>query len=269
MGIPGNSGKTPETDDPMRRSFSEAELTMPRAKPRSLGVSTAYRAMAVARRLVGREKLLKLSLEAAWLTRRFAFELSTEVFGPSFHQVALGLTDELLFAHLPARASVLDVGCGTGRWSRTAARRAASVVGMDYDADKLAVARQAAAQEGLTNVEFLRGDVTRDLAGRHFDVALLSHVLEHIDDPDTFLVSMHKVASVLIIEVPDFEGDYLNVARHAVGCKFYSDADHVREYTAEILRAQIDRTGWRMRHQERRAGSLLAVVERPARNDNT
>jgi SAM-dependent methyltransferase len=267
MRSPGDSGTTLRTDGRLQRSFSEIDLSMPRAKPRSLSVSLAYRAMAGARKFVGRERLLKMSLEAAWLTRRLARELSLEVFGPSSH--FLGLTDELLFAHLPPGASLLDVGCGIGRWSCVAAQRAGSVVGMDYDAGKLAVARESAARQGLTNVEFLRGDVTRDLSGRHFDVALLSHVLEHIDDADGFLVSMHKVASLLIIEVPDFEGDYLNVARHAVGCKFYSDADHVREYTAEILRAQIERSGWRFRHQERRAGSLLAVVEPPARSPET
>jgi SAM-dependent methyltransferase len=265
MGLPGERTKTAsrETSPPLtRRSFSEAELTMPRRKPRLLAVSAAYRAMAVARKLIGPDRLLRLSLEAAWLTRRFAFELSTEVFGPSFYNVALGLTDELLFKHIPKGGTVLDVGCGTGRWSRIAAQRAGHVVGMDMSDERLGTARETAAREGITNIEFLQGDVTRDLAGRHFDVALLSHLLEHIDDPDSFLASMAKVASVLIIEVPDFEGDYLNVPRHALGSPFYNDADHVREYTEAILTDQVQRTGWRMRYQERRAGSLLAVVDR-------
>jgi SAM-dependent methyltransferase len=262
MGFSGASRNT-SAKDSMRRTFSEAELSMPRNKPRQLSVSLPYRALAMARKFVGSERLLRLSLEAAWLTRRFAYELSSEVFGPAFHRVALGLTDELLFSYLPPGCTVLDVGCGTGRWARIAASRASSVVAIDFDEHGLEIGRETAAREGLTNVQFVRGDVTRDLKGQHFDVALLIHLIEHIDDPDSFLLSLADVASVLIVEVPDFEGDYLNVARHAVGCKFYSDADHVREYTGDILRAQLERTGWRIRHQERRSGSVLAVADRP------
>ena len=55
---------------------------------------------------------------------------------------------------------VLDIGCGTGKSSRDAARRASSgsVLGVDLSSRMLDDARRRSAEEGLTNVAFLQAD---------------------------------------------------------------------------------------------------------------
>ena len=245
---------------PIQAPLAEADLTFARKKPASIGVSAAYRLMGLARRFVPRERMLRFSLDAAWLARRLAFELSGEVFGPAFHTSTMGLNPEFLATWIPRGSAVLDVGCGQGRWSRFAARFAGQVVGIDHDPQNIARARQLAADEHLTNVDYVVGDVTRDLPARKFDLALLVHVIEHIEDVEGFLRSMMALTSVLVVEVPDFDSDSLNRPRQLLGCRFYADADHVREYTADILAAQLQRTGWSQVHQERRAGSLVVVA---------
>ena len=62
-------------------------------------------------------------------------------------------------------ASVLDVGCGTGRVAIELARRGIEVVGVDVDASMLAVARERG--PGITWIE---ADVTRLEDGRPFDL---------------------------------------------------------------------------------------------------
>jgi SAM-dependent methyltransferase len=57
---------------------------------------------------------------------------------------------------------VLDVGCGPGRHALALARRGFDVVGVDHSAEFVALARQAAAEEGL-DVTFVELDV-RELA---------------------------------------------------------------------------------------------------------
>ncbi len=61
---------------------------------------------------------------------------------------------------IPASASVIDVGCGTGRSSRDLARIATDgdVLGVDLSARMLERARAQAAAEGLSNVRFEQGD---------------------------------------------------------------------------------------------------------------
>jgi SAM-dependent methyltransferase len=243
-------------------SLSDADLALPRKKQRSVGISVTYRAMAVALKMLGPRRVLPLALDTAWLAHRLAFELSGEVLGSRFHCAAMGLSKPFIAKWLPPDATVLDVGCGTGRWSRIAARCAKRVVGIDLDGANLATAREAAAQEGLTNVQFLQADITRTLPEETFDVALLVHVIEHLEEPEGFLERVAQMAPTLIVEVPDFDANPLNVVRHGLGRRFYADADHVREYTVELLGAHLQRAGLQIHHCECRRGSIVAVARR-------
>jgi SAM-dependent methyltransferase len=70
---------------------------------------------------------------------------------------------------------VLDIGCGTGRTTRDAARTASqgSVLGIDLSAAMLEVARRRAASEGLTNVRFEQADAQIHPFGpESFDLAI-------------------------------------------------------------------------------------------------
>jgi SAM-dependent methyltransferase len=243
--------------------WTEEELSFFRRKQRSVAISVAYRGMRLARAMVGPRLLLKACLFGSWLLHRFALELSYGIFGDRFRQTAFALTERSLAPLISDSDTVLDLGCGIGRWTRVAARHAAAVVGVDYDATLIDEARRLTTDP---TVEFVVGDVTRPLSevvgGRIFDLVLLLHIVEHIEDADGFLRSLADCARRVVVEVPDFESDYLNPVRWAVGSRFYSDADHVREYTIHTLSAQLQRTGWRLDHFQQRGGCLLAVASR-------
>jgi ubiquinone/menaquinone biosynthesis C-methylase UbiE len=57
-----------------------------------------------------------------------------------------------------------DVGCGTGQLTLPLARRVRAAAGVDPEPDMLALARQAAAGQGVTNVTWVTG-TDRDLPG--------------------------------------------------------------------------------------------------------
>jgi SAM-dependent methyltransferase len=63
-------------------------------------------------------------------------------------------------AAVQADERVLDVGCGTGETTRDCARAAVngSALGVDLSSQMLALARQTATAEGLTNIEFRHAD---------------------------------------------------------------------------------------------------------------
>jgi SAM-dependent methyltransferase len=70
---------------------------------------------------------------------------------------------------------VLDVGCGTGKATRNAARAASSgsVLGVDLSSAMLAVARQRASDDGLGNVRFEQADAQiHRFEPEAFDVAI-------------------------------------------------------------------------------------------------
>lgn len=236
----------------------EKSLSMPRDKTRSVVVSIGYRLGRVGDAIFGRQRMLRLFLNGSWLLSRLAFERSGQIYNDEFHNQSKALSEEYLQRWISPQDTVIDIGCGLGRWCEIAAKYASSVVGIDYSEELIAAARR---QTSAANIEYINGDVTRNLDGRHFDLALMTHVIEHIDDADKILKELKAVAKRLIVEVPDFESDPLNFVRCAEGCPFYSDGDHVREYTRDILNAQLTRNGWVVLENRKSGGAVLAVAE--------
>lgn len=83
-------------------------------------------------------------------------------------------------------ASVLDVGCGTGRSTRDIARIASrgDVLGIDLSSRMLQHARKSAEAEGLTNARFEQGDAqVHPLAVGAYDVAVSVFGAMFFNDP--------------------------------------------------------------------------------------
>lgn len=234
----------------------EEKLLMKREKPRNLNISITYRLIYIAKKLFGKERVLRHCLNKSRLYGRFAFETAGELYGADFHNYAKALNEDFLKKWIPANGAVIDIGCGVGRWCEVASKYAERVVGIDYDENLISEAR---ATVKAKNVEFIVGDLTEDLKKNKFDLALLIHVIEHIEDVDKLLEELKEVAKTLIVEVPDFESDSLNWMRLRHNLPFYSDSDHVREYTTEMLVNQIERNGWKILEIYKNGGAVLAV----------
>ncbi len=72
---------------------------------------------------------------------------------------------------------VIDIGCGDGRTTRRLARAAASVLGVDPDAEAIARARDAAPAHGDGSTFLAADAVTLDLPPGGFDIAVYSRSL--------------------------------------------------------------------------------------------
>jgi SAM-dependent methyltransferase len=219
---------------------TETDLSFPRAKRRSIPIGLAFRLRPVLVRLLGRRRVLLMLLQASRVSWRLAFETATEYYGERFMTDVYALPGKRLADWVPEGARVIDIGCGSGRVARLVADRAEAVIGVDRNADHIRLATQYA---NPPNVSFKLGDADQELDGE-YDLALVIHLLEHLDDPDAFLTRLRSVARRVIIEVPDFRADGLNIARLDLGADFSTDADHVREYTPAVLAEQLARNGW-------------------------
>ena len=87
---------------------------------------------------------------------------------------------EYLLSHLPARCeSALDVGCGTGAFSRLLAARFDRVLALDLSPNMIRVARERSA--ATSNIDFEVADVmTRTLAPGSFDCIASLATLHHL-----------------------------------------------------------------------------------------
>jgi len=115
-------------------------------------------------------------------------------------------------AGVSAGMRCIDIGCGGGEVTMEIARLVApggSVVGVDMDEVKLALARHAAAARELGNVEFRALDVRDWDEPGGYDVVYTRFLLQHLSQPDSLLRRMWSAIAeggVLIVEDADFDG---------------------------------------------------------------
>ena len=120
---------------------------------------------------------------------------------PAFYNRVIDLSQRLALApwlRVRPGTSVLDVGCGVGRWSRGLARRGARVTGVDFSPTMIAEARRRAAARGvLARCRFLVQDLAHLDAGEKFDLVLGVTVLQHILEPQALRAAVRRLADHL------------------------------------------------------------------------
>lgn len=110
---------------------------------------------------------------------------------------------------------VVDVGCGTGDLSLACARAGAgAVLGVDFAAPMLPLARRKAARRGATSVAFVRGDGLRlPLADGAADAWCAAFVMRNVPDVDGLLAEAHRVlrpgGRLAVLDIPRIEGGVL------------------------------------------------------------
>jgi 2-polyprenyl-6-hydroxyphenyl methylase/3-demethylubiquinone-9 3-methyltransferase len=102
--------------------------------------------------------------------------------------------------------SALDVGCGAGLLAEPLARLGAKVTAVDAAAELIDVAREHAAGQGL-EIDYRHGAV-EDLGGQ-FDLVTSMEVIEHVADPQAFLMSLAArlaPGGLMILSTPNRTG---------------------------------------------------------------
>src|ERR1700726_3198165 len=118
-------------------------LSFSRAKRRSIPTAIAFRSRPTLIRLFGRRRVLSTLLEVSRVIWRLAFETACEYFGEQYFTAVYALSPSILHDWIPEDATIIDIGCGSGRVCRLVADRARTVVGVDHNANHIARAQQA------------------------------------------------------------------------------------------------------------------------------
>ncbi len=155
--------------------------------------------------------------------------------------------------------TVLDVGCGSGRYMVQFARRdARSVVGIDLAPGMLDLARELAAREGVAGrCTFLEGDfLDHDFGDEQYDVVLAMGFFDYVNDPARVLSKMSQLSRGTVIA--SFPGRsllrmHVRRARYRLrGCPvFFYTEQRLRELAAaagmpdaELVYMPHSGTGW-------------------------
>jgi len=108
-----------------------------------------------------------------------------------------GVANPWTMGRLAAGERVLDLGAGAGTDSLVAAQMVVPdghVTGIDMTSAMLAKARAAAAEMGVTNVEFVEGEAEGlPFADASFDVVISNGVIDLIPDKDAVFAELYRV----------------------------------------------------------------------------
>lgn len=190
-----------------------------------------------------------------WFFKRMAHEYSFKVINANEHPFRT-FQAAFLDQHLKPDYTVVDLGCKYGDISKRISPFCKHVIGIDHDA--LAIT-QAQKLNQAPNIQYECVDLFEylDKNNQSVDVILLSHVLEHVDEPEKLLQKLTQYTTYLFIELPDFESIYLNEYRKIYNVYLnYEDDDHVTEFDRIDLMNKIHASGFKILESEFRHGMM-------------
>jgi 2-polyprenyl-3-methyl-5-hydroxy-6-metoxy-1,4-benzoquinol methylase len=146
----------------------------------------------------------------------------------------------------PRIHDILDVGCGRGAFSCYLARLfpAARITGMDLDVQLIRDASRMAELRGLSNLQFVQRDITREREEGTRDLILATDFLEHIEDDAGVCRRLHTIlrpGGWLVLHVPHLTRNRFGWRRQ----NFMGIEGHVRPgYRREELRERLESAGF-------------------------
>lgn len=136
---------------------------------------------------------------------------------------------------------VFDVGCGYGTFVDAITKAGYMATGLDVSEERMKLAKthqQGLFIHGTINDEFIKNNCKR------FHVVTLFHVLEHIQDPVTYLTQLSKLVApngYLLIEVPNLADELLS--HNEEYREFYWQRAHLSYFDAARLELALRRAG--------------------------
>jgi methionine biosynthesis protein MetW len=166
----------------------------------------------------------------------------------------------MIAAVIQPKATVLDVGCGTGSVSKILMEtRGVQLLGIEPDPHRVAVARS----RGINAMQGFFDEKTVENLGK-FDVVVFADVLEHLPDPGAALRLAHQVLKpdgAVVASIPNIA--HWSVRLDLLCGRFdyqpygIMDATHLRWFTEKSVRALFETTGYQIESIRHTAGVLL------------
>ena len=152
--------------------------------------------------------------------------------------------------YLPRSGDVLDLGCGFGLFSLYYAqvRPDLRLHGVDRDARRVGIAREAARRLGLANVEYVVGDAREFRARRGYAGAYMLDIVHHVEPEAVRPLFRELRASLapggsLVVKDVDTRPAYKRWFTHALDL-LVSPKSPPQYWAAETMQAALEEAGF-------------------------
>jgi ubiquinone/menaquinone biosynthesis C-methylase UbiE len=137
--------------------------------------------------------------------------------------------------------TVLDVGCGTGAVLAQLDRHrlGESYYALDIAAHAIAAVKRRSDIPHLIEAQVFDGlHIPYD--DNQFDLAVLSHVVEHLVDPVPVIREVARVARYVAVEVPLEDNLYTRIKVHLFRSRYRKDLGHVQWFNRRSFRSLLE-----------------------------
>lgn len=142
---------------------------------------------------------------------------------------------------LPVK-SIVDIGCGTGAVLACLAQMSFGehYYALDIADQAINIVEHRSDIPGLVEAEVFDG-LHVPYEDQRFDLAILSHVVEHLVDPIPLLRDAARVARYVTVEVPLEDNLYTHLKVRILGSRYREDLGHIQWFNQPSLRALLER----------------------------
>jgi 2-polyprenyl-3-methyl-5-hydroxy-6-metoxy-1,4-benzoquinol methylase len=148
----------------------------------------------------------------------------------------------IMFIARTVPGTLLDVGCGDGRFLSLMASRGWRVAGVDFDPQAVAHARE------VRRLDVQVGTAATPLgSGRRFDLVTASHVIEHVPEPADFLRQCRQLINPggqIVLRTPNAES--FGHLRYGSAWRGLEPPRHLQLFTLAALAACARQAGLRV-----------------------
>jgi 2-polyprenyl-3-methyl-5-hydroxy-6-metoxy-1,4-benzoquinol methylase len=156
--------------------------------------------------------------------------------------------------------SVLDLGSGRGDVTFDVAKKTSgTVMGVEINPHNLNHAKSTYSKE---NLFFVRGDICKDICTKHFDVVIMSNVLEHLKNRADLLKNIiaKTTPSKVLLRVPHFEREWTVPIKKELGVSYFLDSTHEIEYTHQEFSEEMNKAGLQISKIQVNWGEIWALL---------
>ena len=201
----------------------------------------------------------KVAAHLHWIFRHLSIATSAHYFGIEFLNARSAIFQgELIQRHIKSSDFVVDVACGSARYIPILDNLGVKKY-LGIDSSYIHINRNTQIFPGW---QFKLSDVMDEEVIPSCDIIIASHFLEHLESPELFLNQIRNYCKKILIEVPDFFADPINLVSLSVGAPWWTDRDHKREYSESAMKELLNRCGFQVIDMAK-SGATLGVVAIP------
>ncbi|MCP3873870.1 MAG: class I SAM-dependent methyltransferase [Desulfobacteraceae bacterium] len=157
------------------------------------------------------------------------------------YQLWMKIDGDICFHSYKGTGRLIDIGCNEGKGIEIYSKNGFDVEGFEINKNAAEIAKRK-------GFEVYTGNLETFSSPKHYDIAVLSHVLEHSKNPENMILNISKILKpkgLLLISVPNIKSWQKNLFRNYWTC--WHVPYHIFFFSAHTIAMVLKRCGFKVK----------------------